>query len=574
MDQFGMDHFGMDRTDSTSTPVVVGRKPQDRSADVGARVALVRPPIVIFPRSLSSYGPVPPIGLAYIAAVLRDAGHDVSVIDASAEGIDRAEDFDTPVGRLRRVGLSPVEIADRLPDDVQMVGITHMFLHEWPQAREVATCIRERFPDATIVLGGENATAFHQRILEECPAVDACVLGEGEATALAVADRVAAGLGLGGLAGVALRGSDDDVPATLSTRLRKLDGVPRPAWDLFPLDRYWEYSDFFGVHRGRSIPVLGTRGCPYRCSFCSSPQMWTTRYVVRDPEDVADEIAGYVRDYGIESVNFCDLTAATKRSWTLGFCDAIEARVEDLEWQIPVGSRSEILDEEVLRRLHETGCRYITYAPESGSDRMLEIYDKRVRLPAMLESLATAHRVGLRTRINIIIGHPAEQWADIWKSARFLIRAARAGCDDAAVIMFCPYPGSADYEALVDSGRLVVDESSYYVGISRTSSTHESYNDRMSARSLRAVQLALVSLFYGLGLVLHPRRILEYVQAQRTGEERTFLDQLVRIKWRGFRSSSRRAVVRRSPRLRTSDSGVTPPEPTADPEWGDAVRVV
>ncbi len=532
--------------------MTIGPRP---GATPSARVVLVRPPIVIFPRSLSSYGPVPPVGLAYIAAVLRDAGHDVSVIDASAEGIDVAEDFDTPVGRLRRVGLSPQEIAARLPDDVQMVGITHMFLHEWPQAREVAACVRERFPEVTIVLGGENATAFHQRILDESPAVDACVLGEGEATALAIADRVAEGLGLGGLDGVAVRSDVSAEPATLSARLRKLDTVPRPAWDLFPLDRYWQYSDFFGVHRGRSIPVLGTRGCPYKCSFCSSPQMWTTRYVVRDPEDVADEIAGYVRDYGIESVNFCDLTAATKRSWTLGFCDAIEARVEDLDWQLPVGTRSEVLDEDVLRRLHETGCRYITYAPESGSPRMLDVYDKRVDLGSMLESLAAAHRVGLRTRINIIIGHPAERWPDLWQSAKFLVRAARAGCDDAAVIMFCPYPGSADYDALVEAGKLVVDEASYYVGISRTSSTHQSYNDRMSARSLRVVQLAMVSLFYGLGLVLHPRRVVEYVQAQRTGEERTFLDQLVRIKWRGFRSSGRRADVRRTPRLRARPAG-------------------
>jgi anaerobic magnesium-protoporphyrin IX monomethyl ester cyclase len=532
--------------------LTIGRR---TSAESGARVALIRPPIVIFPRSLSSYGPVPPVGLAYIAAVLRDAGHDVVVVDASAEGIDQAEDFESPVGQLRRVGLSPSEIVGRLPADVQMVGITHMFLHEWPQVREVATAVRERFPDATIVLGGENATAFHERILSECPAVDACVLGEGEATSLAIADRVADGLGLGGLEGVALRGSDDDVPATLSTRLRKLDAVPRPAWDLFPLDRYWEYSDFFGVHRGRSIPVLGTRGCPYRCSFCSSPQMWTTRYVVRDPEDVADEIAGYVRDYGIENVNFCDLTAVTKRSWTLRFCDALEARVENLDWQLPVGTRSEVLDEEVLQRLYDTGCRNITYAPESGSDRMLDIYDKRVDLQSMLDSLATAHRVGLRTRINVIIGHPAERWSDVWKSAKFLVRAARAGCDDASIIMFCPYPGSVDYSSLVDSGRLVVDEASYYVGISRTSSAHESYNDRMSSGALRAAQLAMEALFYGLGLVLHPKRVVEYIQAQRTGQERTFLDQLVRIKWRGFRSSGRQVAPGRRPRLR-SDAAV------------------
>ena len=87
-------------------------------------------------------------------------------------------------------------------------------------------------------------------------------------------------------------------------RRRKLSEIPPPAWDQFPLDEYLAYADFFGVNRGRSMPILATRGCPYKCTFCSSPQMWTTRYVVRDPDDVADEIADYVERYGIQNVNF------------------------------------------------------------------------------------------------------------------------------------------------------------------------------------------------------------------------------------------------------------------------------
>src|SRR5690606_35308754 len=135
-----------------------------------ARVALLRPPVVVFPRSLSRYGPVPPIGLAYIAAVLREAGHHVDVVDGAGEGIDRAEDVETPVGTVRRVGLPPEEDVERIPGIADMVGITHMFLHEWPQVRELATLVRARLPDDVIVLGGENATAFKDHIFEQCPA--------------------------------------------------------------------------------------------------------------------------------------------------------------------------------------------------------------------------------------------------------------------------------------------------------------------------------------------------------------------------------------------------------------------
>jgi anaerobic magnesium-protoporphyrin IX monomethyl ester cyclase len=304
------------------------------------------------------------------------------------------------------------------------------------------------------------------------------------------------------------------------------------------MEKYWEYADFFSIDRGRSIPVMATRGCPYKCSFCSSPQMWTTRYIVREPEDVVDEIADYVERYGIENINFCDLTAITKRKWTLRFCDELERRDLGVTWQLPVGTRSEALDAEVLRRLAETGCRYVTYAPESGSERMLKVYDKRVNLDSMLESLKEAHRAGLQTRVNIIIGHPEERWSDVWQSLKFLMRAAFAGCDDVAAIMFCPYPGSRNFEDLVESGRFEIDESAYYVGISRTSADHKSYNDKLSTRQLRMIQLGMALTFYGLGLIRRPSRLIKYVRAQVFGEERTFFDQFLRGRLRGFRPST------------------------------------
>jgi anaerobic magnesium-protoporphyrin IX monomethyl ester cyclase len=503
---------------------------------VGSKVVLIRPPIVVFPRSLSSYGPVPHIGLAYIAAVLRQSGHEVEVIDGSGEGIDRAEDFDTPVGRLRRIGLSPKEIVDRVPLDADLVGISHMFLHEWPHVREIAELLRARSPEVPVILGGENATAFHRWIFAETDAVDACVLGEGEAVVVELASRIAEGRTLHGMTGVAFRSADgQDIDTGLSPRLRELGDIPRPAWDLFPLHSYWKYSDFFGIHRGRSIPMLATRGCPYRCTFCSSPQMWTTRYVVRDPEDVVDEIEEYVSRYGVESINFCDLTAVTKRGWTLDFCDALERRGLDVEWQVPVGTRVEALDAEVLQRLWDTGCRYITFAPESGSLRMLEIYDKRVSLEKIHDALRASHRIGIRSRVNIIIGHPDERWSDQWHSFRFLLRAAVSGCDDAAVIMFCPYPGSKDFERLVEQGEHHIDEAAFYVGLSRAAAGHVSHNPRMSSGQLRIVQLVMAAAFYGVGLLTHPGRAKEYLVAQRSGRENTFLDQLVRIKRRGFR---------------------------------------
>jgi radical SAM superfamily enzyme YgiQ (UPF0313 family) len=503
-----------------------------------ARVALIRSNVVMMPQSLSFWGPVPPIGLAYIAAVLRDAGHHVDVIDSVGEAIEQFEDFESPAGTLRRIGLSIPEILDRIHPDTRVVGITNMFVHEWGTVRELVEAVKARFPDVVVVLGGDNATAFWPWMFEQTDAIDYVVLGEGEATAVELVDRVAAGRSLEGLQGIAARvplDAEGTCDTGLSVRRRKLSEVPTPAWDEFPIDEYLAYADFWGVHHGRSMPILATRGCPYKCTFCSSPQMWTTRYVVRDPDEVADEIAGYVERYGIRNINFSDLTAITRRRWTLEFCDALEARGLDITWQLPTGTRAEALDAEVLQRLWDTGCRYIKYAPESGSDRMLAVYDKRLKLSTILDSLKAAHEVGIVTGINIIIGHPEETWRDVWQSFRFMLKAARAGCSDCGVVTFGPYPGSADFHALVERGEVVIDEAYPYVALARGSGESVSYNPRMTSRQMRAAQWSMMIAFYALGHLLHPTRFVDHVRALVSGREVTAVDQLIRTKRKGFR---------------------------------------
>jgi len=528
---------GADRPGS----VAVALRRTANPSGLSSTVALLRPPCVVLPNSLATHGPTPPLGLAYVAAALRDAGHEVQLIDAPGEGIHQSVEFESPVGTLEQIGLSPAEIVDRIDPGTTIIGITNMFVHEWPHIREIAERAKQRFPDAFVVLGGENATAFARWILEGCEAVDCCVLGEGEVTMVVLADLLAEGKPLVDLPGIAIRDSvsGDVFDAGLPVRLSKVElrGAPRPAWDLVPLETYWEHYPFFGVDRGRSMQVLGTRGCPYKCTFCSSPQMWTTKYVVREPDDVVDEIVSYVERYGVQNINFVDLTAATNRKWTLGLCDALEERAPGITWQLPVGTRIEAIDREVLERIYATGCRNITFAPESGSPRLLELMDKRVKLDHVMQAVVEGTDVGLRTTINILIGHPEERWSDLWHSATFMLRAAWAGCSDVAVMMFCPYPGSVDFTNMVESGRHKLDEAAYYVGLSRSSAHHRSWNDRFTSRQLRLLQLVFIASFYSTSMLRRPQRIWRFLKSQAVGDEDTYLQQMVRTKRRKLQAA-------------------------------------
>lgn len=511
--------------------LLAARPPRPDGARRPARVALIRPPLLQLPRTLSYFGAIPPVGLAYVAAVLRGAGHAVFTVDAPGEALDRVRSVSSPVGPLHMSGLGPEEIVERLPADLDLVGVSHMFLHEWPVIRDMAQRIKAARPGVPIVLGGENATSCWRHLMEGCQAIDACVLGEGEEVALELVARAVAGRSWAGMPGLAWR-DDQGAPRASDQRhrIRTLTDMPRPAWDLFPLDSYLTQSNPFGVHRGRSLPILGSRGCPYACTFCSSRQMWSQRYVARPPADVVAEMEEMVARHRVENFDFADLTVFIRKAWVLEFCHLLGERALGVTWQLPVGTRTEMLDAEVLRLLHETGCRNVTFAPESGSPRLLEVMHKRVDLDAMLTAIRQASQVGLMVGVNIILGHPAETREDALRSLRFIGQAVMAGAASCSVMLFAPYPGSSDFDALVESGDLVFDERITYQSLTRTGMHTRTYNRSMSTTEILALRNAMLLAFYGASHVVHPQRIVRFFRNQWSGREETVLDQFARTK--------------------------------------------
>ena len=178
------------------------------------------------------------------------------------------------------------------------------------------------------------------------------------------------------------------------------------------------------------------------------------------------------------------------------------------------------LDAEVLKRLWQTGCRNITYAPESGSQRMLRIMDKRVDLDHMLASLRSAYAIGLKTHVNVIIGHPQERWRDLAASFGLLSGGMRRRIDLA--------------------GALVIDERTPYLSFSRSTSATRSYNPRIGARQLRIVQVLMLVWFYGLSGLMHPSRVWGWIRSSSHGGETTYLEQMLRTRRqvKGHSSSS------------------------------------
>ncbi len=474
-------------------------------------ITLIRPPTVSTPNAYSV--PItPPLGVAYVAASLEAAGHRVDLIDAVGEA---------PLSRgptchpgLVYNGLSIDEIVARIEPSTDAVGISAMFSQEWPHTEQLVCAVRRRFPRVPIVLGGEHATAVWQHILETCPAVTLCVLGEGEETVTDLVDYFDGCKTLEEIPGVAFRRNGRLHHTPHRRRIRKLRQIPRPAWHLVPMETYLDAGFALGVDLGRSMPILATRGCPYQCTFCSNSTMWTNRYVMRDVTDVVDEIADYVEHYRARNIDFYDLTAIVKRAWILEFCRELERRELSITWQLPSGTRTEVLDAEVLRSMYRTGCRNVTYAPESGSERTLRRMKKRISLPRLVESVRAAKRTGLSLKCNIVIGLPGETRGDIWESLRFALRLARLGVDDVGLYLFSPYPGSELFSELREKGIIKKLDNDYFasLGCFMDFRRGSPYCEAVGPRELNLYRSTGMAVCYALSYATHPWRILRTIR--------------------------------------------------------------
>ena len=512
------------------------------------RVCLIRPPAITAPRSLSYYGAVPDLGLAYIAAAARAAGHHVRVIDAPGLAIEQHWEWSTALGALRGQGLTLGAIAERVPFDVDVIGIAHMFLHEWPMLRALVAAIRAARPYAFIVAGGENASAMWELLLDSTPGLDAVVRGEGELALQRLLEQLSAGRALDEVPSLALRVHGRAHATASAPRIGELDAWPWPAWDLFPLDAYLDRRIGSGVDLGRALPILTSRGCPYQCTFCSSPQMWTTRYVRRDPERVLDEVAQLQRRYAVDNFNINDLTALLTKEWILELCAAIDRRGLKFTWQLPSGTRSEAIDREAADRMVAAGCRNFCYAPESGSVRELARMRKRVEPQRLLSSLGGAVGAGMVTHASIMIGTPGQDARDVVDTARFVAKMAGAGLHTLSVMVFAPYPGSALYEELRARGRLQHDEAWVYGSLLRSAGGTRSHHERWGPRRLFALQLGLLGGFFGLQYLRRPQRLARSAIELARGRQRTVLEQLAAAKLRQLREAVATVVSRASAR--------------------------
>ncbi|MEO8647788.1 MAG: radical SAM protein [Acidobacteriota bacterium] len=491
-------------------------------------VTLIAPPIYFSKNSYSTPLTLP-LGLAYLGAVLERSGYATKILDCRGGDVDNIRLSDD--GRYKIQGMEENASIKLIDPATDIIGITIMFSQEWPQVRDYITRVRDAFPEATIIVGGEHPTAMPEYTLRDCPAIDLLVRGEGELTLLEVVHRLRSGRSIEGVSSVAYLGDNDTLETPLSARMADIKSMPRPAWHMIDIEPYFQPNFTMGISHGRNIAMLATRGCPYQCTFCSSPSMWTTRYVMRPVTDVVDEIEAQIAEYNVNSIDFYDLTAIVKREWILDFIAEIERRDLKFTWQLPSGTRSESLDEDVIKGLARTGCEFLVYAPESGSKRTLEMIKKRVNLDNLQKSISIAVKHGIITKVNFIIGFPFEKRKDMFDTVFFAWKLSLMKIDDCNISSFSPYPGSELFKELDKEGAFgKIDDDYFSVLMTQFDFTvTRTFNKYVSSWEIMMLRVIGMAGFYGLSYLRSPGNLLRLAKSlfQKHFQPRSMFEQRI-----------------------------------------------
>jgi radical SAM superfamily enzyme YgiQ (UPF0313 family) len=397
-------------------------------------VTLINPPAPHIETSSVLGITVPPLGLAYLAAVLEKEGHSVRIIDAQALGISQPQ--------IKR------EIAKDQPD---ILGVTSTTASIW-EALAIVKAARETCPGAITVLGGPHATFLPTEVLRKCPQLDVVCVGEGERTILELAQTIKRKETLSSVRGIVYRSGDQIVKTSPQPLIDDLDFLPFPARHLLPMNRYTILGEKAIIGH-----IMSSRGCPFNCTFCASSFLFGKKFRGRSPRNVVDEIEEVVSQYNPQSIEFSDDEFTLDRKRVEGICEEIKRRSLSIPWAC--SSRVDTISRELLRRMKEAGCTLIYYGVESGSQRILNLMRKGTTIKQAIDAIRWTKEVGIETLASYILGFPGETKKDIEKTITF---AKKLNTDYAQFSLATPYPGTELYESAKKKGLLLTEDWTWY----------------------------------------------------------------------------------------------------------------
>ena len=391
-----------------------------------------------------------PLGLGYIAHTLIIEGHDVEILDINA--------------------LRPCEkeVSNKIrSSEYDVVGIGGM-VTVYREVKNLARICKEHHPDKPVIAGGSVATSIPNTILEKTD-VDIVCMGEGEITIVELVNAIQYLQPLEDVKGIWFKdGGGDIVVNELRTLIKDINTIPFPSYHLFPMEVYLKNPiGFLNLRKwdngggddkvDLSINILSSRGCVFNCIYCYHDFMGG-RYRKRSPMNIIQEIEFLIQEYDPSYFHFIDDNFVTHRKNVFEFCRLILERGLRITWGC--SGRINSMDEKLLVAMKESGCRFITYGIESGSQRMLDVMKKQVKVEKVKEVLRLSMKHISVPSCTFIVGTPGENRETIRETVEFCKELTLV---PEAIFFMTPYPGTELYQMALNSGKLSLDTEEEFI---------------------------------------------------------------------------------------------------------------
>lgn len=416
------------------------------------KVFLILPPYTIpatMPKRVQ-----PPLGIGYLGSYLEKYGYEVELCDSLIEDFDHSE---VVYEDFIRYGLPDEEIRKKIqrfqPD---VVGISCLFTIQAKSAYRIAEIARECDPDIITIMGGAHPSAMTDEVMQQ-GTIDFVIPGEGELTFYRLLQAIEKGDDFGRIPGIVFNQDGQLVQTPPADFIMNLDELPMPARHLLPMEKYFEMDRPHGTatRYKRSTPIITSRGCPAKCTFCSIHTVWGREFRGRSGQNVVEELKLLADRYQVKEIQIEDDNLTYNKPRAHELLDKVIAEDLDLSFTTPNGIAAWVLDRPLLEKLRKAGFYRLTLAIESGNEQVLhDIVRKPLKLKKVREVVAMSKDLGFELDTFFVVGFPGETKEQIQDTFDF---ANSLDVDNAKFFIATPYPGTELYQIAQEKGYLNKD---------------------------------------------------------------------------------------------------------------------
>ncbi len=396
------------------------------------KLHFIMPPITLEQRygKLKDMGTLyPSLGMATIAAIAELKGHSVKVTDGEAMSYS--------LNDIKK------ELHEFMPDFVGMPT----FATNIDMCHVIAKMAKEINHSAKIMLGGAHASIFMEHALAP-KEIDFGIQSEAEIVFDEFLDVLEGDGEFKDVKGLAYKDATGKIHVSPKQKLYPdLNQFPMPARHLFPMDKYHSSANL----RGRkTLNMMTSRGCPYRCAYCSSPQIFGQSFRYLSTENVIKEIKQLINVYKADSIQFYDETFTVNRQRVIDLCNAMIDEKLNIGWSC--FTRVNLVDKELLQKMKDAGCYLIFFGLESGVQRLIDLIKKDITLEQSRNAIQLCREIGIQSWCSFILGLPSETEDESWQTINF---ALKLDPEYVQFPIFMPWPGTDIYDIAKKHGVII-----------------------------------------------------------------------------------------------------------------------